>query len=152
MARKPRDYKAEYARRNRLAEERGFRNYAQQRSLIEKGIAPAINPFRLRKRSTIEAQEIGPGFLGKTIHEYRVENAERWSEVYRRSDMTKFDEERAMRDPAYLDTYTQAFMVTEAGIESHYRRLEPSQALHDYLVGEGHMTEEEYQNRYGETE
>jgi len=35
MARKPRDYSAEYRRRNTLAKERGFKSYGQQRRYTE---------------------------------------------------------------------------------------------------------------------
>ncbi len=36
MARQPRDYRAEYARRNELAKERGYRNYSQQRRVTRR--------------------------------------------------------------------------------------------------------------------
>lgn len=35
MARKPRDYAAEYQRRNQLAQQRGFKSYGQQRHYVE---------------------------------------------------------------------------------------------------------------------
>jgi len=35
MARKPRDYSAEYQRRNELAQQRGFKSYGQQRRYVE---------------------------------------------------------------------------------------------------------------------
>jgi hypothetical protein len=35
MARKPRDYRAEYRRRDELARERGFKNYGHQRRYLE---------------------------------------------------------------------------------------------------------------------
>lgn len=41
MARKPRDYRAEYQRRNELARGRGFRSYGQQRRYTEYTGLPA---------------------------------------------------------------------------------------------------------------
>ena len=41
MAERRRDYAAEYQRRNELAQQRGFRNYGQQRRYTESTGAPA---------------------------------------------------------------------------------------------------------------
>ena len=41
MARKPRDYSAEYRRRNELAQQRGFKSYGQQRRYTEYTGQPA---------------------------------------------------------------------------------------------------------------
>ena len=56
MARKPRDYKAEEARRNFLAQQRGFTTRAQQRGKIERGEIAAIQPKRVRSPKVKAAQ------------------------------------------------------------------------------------------------
>jgi hypothetical protein len=42
MARKPRDYKAEFQRRNDLAKSRGFKSYGQQRRYVEYTGTPTV--------------------------------------------------------------------------------------------------------------
>lgn len=157
MPKKARDYKAEYARRQSLAKERGYKSYGQQRRLIEKGIAPAIQPTRLRSARTIRNQEeSGAGFLFRatgfrTINDYRIDAAQRWSDMRSRRDVTKFDADRARRDPEYLDAYSQA-LVSDAGNPDvkFQTRLSYNDYTKHYLVDVMHaMTEDEYEARYG---
>ena len=54
--RKPRDHKAENARRNALAAERGYTNRYQQRKAIETGKRQALQPSRVKSERTEKAQ------------------------------------------------------------------------------------------------
>ncbi len=155
-----RDYKAEYNRRIERAQSRGFTNYYDQRSKIERGIAPAISPGRLRKRETIERQEqrFGPVIGGKQSDfftrldptKYRIEMAKSWADYHGRSEATtQFDPERAKRDPDYLETYLQGIVMPALTAEKthHFERSEHNRR---WLVDiTGWMTDEEYDERYG---
>lgn len=163
MARRPRDYAAEYARRQALAKQRGFASYGTQRRAIEKGEIPAIEPTRLRKRSTIEAQEIGRGFIGvpslkgegltsyEGIQAFRMEMALRWEETHSRSHYSEFDREKARNDPEYLNEYMAAWVMPSI-YKDNTHDVDPSEYLHDYMIDNDLMDEEEWQQRYGEKE
>lgn len=151
--RQPRDYKAEYAKRNALAKSRGFKSYGQQRRAIEKGTVRAIAPGRVRSKRTLDAQqafsfrEIIPGF---DLQETRIESAQRWSDRNARSNLIKFDAKRARKDKEYLDRYMVALVLSPERTE-HYRRLTPSPALKSFLVDFMHIIQaNEYETRYGE--
>lgn len=156
MARKQRDYKAEYARRQALARERGFKSYAQQRREIEKGDYPALAPTRLRKASTIRNQEEkGTGFLGRTLanlKDHRIEAAQRWSDMRARTKSMEFDAKRARRDPEYLNAYTAATVLDMAHPDTKMQaKLSANEHSKHLLVDVlGLMTADEYETRYGQ--
>jgi hypothetical protein len=158
MAGKKRDYKAEYARRVALAKERGFSNYYQQRRKIESGQVPAINPNRLRKRSTIEAQEKFPT-RGKAktqaewwesvnIQDARIDMARRWSDWYSRDYTTQFDADRAKHDERYLTVYMQAFVLAPHS-DSNVHHLDGDTWQYEWFVDlNGFYDAEEFEDKY----
>lgn len=150
MARK-RDYKAEYQRRQALAQTRGFKTYGKQRYAIEKGRAKAIAPTRIRKRSTIEAQERLGGLFGREVDvtKYRIDAAEAWQQRYSHARSTSLNPSR-YSEPGYLDTYNAAFLLNTKDRAAGFHALSGTEAQHRWFVEYGGMTEEEWQEKYGE--
>lgn len=159
MPRKKRDYKAEYARRQALARERGFVSYHAQRRKIETGQVPAIAPNRLRKRSTIEAQEKFPTRgLPKDVAEWwknfdvqdaRIDMAKRWSDWYSRHWSTQFDADRAKHDERYLTVYMQAFVLAPHE-DGNVHDFDGSSWQYEWFVEiVGYMEADTYDDKYG---
>lgn len=164
MARKARDYKAEEARRNALARQRGFTSRGQQRRAIETGKAPAIAPRRLRKPTTIEAQKFRLGVDTGGIERKATElpafgdrvspedRAQDWSDIYARSSAAQYnpdDRPKGMSKRAYTNAYLAAFV---RGDERYVnvRHAGGSEALRHWFVDiAGYMTADEYESRYG---
>lgn len=167
MARRARDYKAEEARRNALAKERGFTSRGQQRRRIETGKAPAIQPYRLRKPQTIEAQKFRLGSATKGVESKGSnlpvfgsrrgdrERAEDWSDIYARSVAAQYlpdERPQGMSKAAYTDAYMAAF-VTGSERYVEVRRSGGSDALRHWFVDViEYMTADEYESRYGAKE
>lgn len=164
MASRKRDYKAEYARRQALAKERGFKSYGEQRRKIERGETRAIAPSRLRSRKTIENQNknwsifaeqparnpVQEFFDSFSVRDARIDMASRWSDFYSRSEATKFDPERARRDERYLTVYMQAFVLADHS-DRNVHDFDGSDWQREWFVDQIEYFEaEEYDNRYGE--
>lgn len=149
---KKRDYRAEYARRNALAKERGFSSYSQQRRAIETGKTRAIQPNRLRSKKTIEAQlALTPVFGGKSVKDWRIESAVGWSERNARTNRMKFDPVRARNDDAYLDAYTKVTVLQIAPKGEDESTLVAGDDLRHLLVDILNiMDDKEYDSRYGD--
>lgn len=152
MPRKARNYAAEYAKRNALAKARGYRSYGDQRRKIETGRAPAINPGRIRTKRTADAQQEYrnlPWEKRVDPTQIKIEMAQEWSRVYARTGAIRFDSAEARRNPHYLSTYLQAFVLGTHD-DPNLNRLTGSDALYEYLVNEtGYMSADEYETRYG---
>lgn len=151
MARKKRDYKAEYARRNALAQKRGFKSYNAQRKAIEKGRFPAIAPGRIRSRKTLDAQtnySIVKVF-GRSELDIRIEASLAWSERNARTETMKFDEARARKEPDYERTYFSATVMQFGATELDESTLVNSPELQHLLVDLMDIYEpEEYDEKY----
>lgn len=125
MARKARDYKAEYARRNALAKERGFNGYSQYRRKYERGEVRAVAPHRIRSKRTAEAQQNVIDYeteLGKISREQQCRD---WSNYAAKTWMAKFRPHEAKRRgltrAQYIDAYYNAFVGEGAYAKSRYR-------------------------------
>lgn len=135
MARRKRDYRAEEARRNELARQRGFATRAQQRGKIERGEIRAIQPKRVRAAKTVRAQkawtarakslvssfgDMGPDFevtdYLKGIDFKFLEPGERcieWSNLHAANNIVKFDPDNRPEGVSlerYTDVYFRAFV------------------------------------------
>jgi hypothetical protein len=152
MPRKARDYRAEYKRRVALAQQRGHRNYYEQRRKIETGETPALQPARLRRRDVIEKQQrferLLPDWLTVNVQDARIDMAQNWSDWYSRHWSTRFDADRARNDPHYLNVYMQAFvMQISSGPASH--RLTFDEYRREWFVNiMEYFSVEEYDDRY----
>lgn len=81
-----------------------------------------------------------------------MEMAQSWSDWNSRSVATKFDAERAARDPQYLTAYTQAFVLSNNS-DPNYHHFDDSDELRHYLVEEiEYFDPEEYDARYANAE
>ena len=150
MAKRKRDYAAEYQRRQALAKSRGFASYGKQRRAIERGKIRAIAPTRVRKRSTIEAQEKLGGLFGAALDvtKYRIDAAEAWQQHYSHARSTSLDRTR-YGERGYLDTYNAAFLLNTKDRAKGFHSLSGTPEQHRWFVEYGGMTEEEWQERYG---
>lgn len=157
MARKARDYKAEERRRNELAKQRGFSNRYQQRAAIETGKRAPLQPSRVRSPRTKAAQRRVLGahedYLAALRRTTPASRAEDWSGLFLRTDMAKYDPDRArelgVSRAAYTDAYLNAWVE---GPESYskVRHKGGSDALEYWFVTlNGFMTVDEYEARYG---
>ena len=150
MPAKKRDYRAEYARRKALAQERGFSGYAAQRKAIERGKYPAIAPHRVRTKRTSDAQA-KLGLFGRNIKAMRIEAAQVWSDRNARANTMKFDAERARTDEDYLSTYLGATVMMTGRTEMDESTLIPSDDLRHLLVDVLEVFDlDEYDQKYGE--
>lgn len=154
MPKKQRNYKAEYARRVALAQDRGFRNYADQRRKIETGRAQAIAPARIRTKRTLDAQQSWqalPWERKVNQKEIRIQMAQEWSRVYSRTKVIRFDAQLARRDDEYLQSYMRTFVLGDHE-DQNINHFSDSFDLKHYLVDVmEYMTEDEYERRYGGT-
>jgi len=162
MARKQRDYRAEEARRNELARQRGFTSRAAQRRAIERGKAPAIQPHRIRSERTRKAQAalqsaIKPLNVRKYdyagIHISGEQRATDWSTIFAGSDIAQYHPERArslgVTKKQYTDAYLRAFVLgDERYAQSRY--YGGSDPLYYWFVTlNGYYSADEYESRYG---
>lgn len=142
MAKRVRDYKAEYARRNALAKERGFKGYSDYRRKSEKGIVPFIQPKRVRRvRVSQRAQD-------------RRDLARAWSENFARSEVLAYRPELAEAAGLTVDQYTDAYLDAVMGQKEQRlagpHRLKHNEALEHYLVDIVKWDKaDEYETRYG---
>lgn len=170
MARQ-RDYKAEYAKRNALAQSRGFKNYADYRKQYETGKAPAVQPKRIRKESTRKAQK---NFLQRTkevlqrgwenfsydqiienIRAYETDESRAvdWSAAWAQSSVAKYAPEEAQGLGLTKAGYTRAYVA--AFIDGDHpgntmRNPADSDALRYWLVNiQKYFEADEYESRYG---
>lgn len=177
MARKARDYKAEYARRNALAKERGFKGYADQRKQMETGQVKFLQQNRLSNRRSIAAnkswiareakraqQTINDFFRdaekpAEVTYESAIRNLELtamaidWSNLHAATDIAEYHPERAADLGVTVDEYTQAYLEAFAGFggETYYevRRRGGSDALRYWFVELNDYYEAaEYDDRY----
>lgn len=167
MAKRVRDYKAEEARRNALARERGFTSRAQQRNRIETGKFPALQPKRVRSVKTKRAQSrylshapivdddnVVPkwGVKGVTLPVISKDQACRdWSTLYARSEMAEYRPERAktlrVTEKEYRDAYFNAWA---SGDYYATRYHGGSDSLRYWFVElNDYYQAEEYDDRYG---
>lgn len=157
---KKRDYKAEYARRDFLAKARGFDTYAAQRRAIEKGEVPALAPSRIRSKRTADAQQVWASRprslweLAQTAEgrkEINIDRAIRWSRMNARSDVLRFDPERAKTDDRYLTVYINAFVAPTEGHPELAHHFEGTDWQEEYFVEIMEYYEaEEFDEKYGE--
>jgi hypothetical protein len=90
MARAPRDYRAEFQRRNQLAQQRGFKSYGQQRRYVEYTGTPA------RYLVNVQPQEIAQIYQGIADYTTRVPGDDKLLDSWvRRSERRGISEEDA---------------------------------------------------------
>lgn len=163
MARK-RDYKAEEARRNALARERGYTSRASLRRAIETGKASPIAPERVRSPRTIAAQErrlaattagrdAESAFLRATGSISPRDRAEDWSGIFARSKSAEYAPENAKDLGVTRAEYTRAYLDAFVMGDTRYtavRHKGGSPALFYWFVTlNGYMSADEYESRYG---
>jgi hypothetical protein len=155
VARKPRDYKAEYARRNALARERGFRTYGQQRHRVATGKALPVGrqgwaqsgykSAAAYRKAIADAGDYQALHAGTKIARYEtgLQPASGW-------DKDKGGNRKAGTSvEAYTKAYTDAF-VYGSNRYGNVRHSGGSEELRYYMVDvTGYYTQEEYDSRYG---
>lgn len=166
MARKQRDYRAEEARRNARARERGFTSRGQQRRAIERGKVPALAPSRLRSQRTIDAQRerearerreatswFRAGFSSERQYRNAKDKAEDWSALHAGTGIARYDYEANAVEGITMAAYTKAYMDAFVSGPQRYkavRRSGGSDALYHYFVTvTEHYSPDEYESRYG---
>lgn len=145
-----RDYKAEYARRQALARERGHRSYGEQRRKIERGEIPPIQPSRIRGKTRaawFAALMDSPQRADQHLFVRReiIADCEEWSRLHAMSDRAKFRRKRALKDQDYLMTYYRAFIMNTT---SDFAHLKDNQDLKKWFMQFKGMSEDEYRKRY----
>lgn len=163
-----RDYKAEYARRQQLARERGYGSYGRQRGKIQRGEIRALAPNRIRSERTRQAQreflerarEVAEGEKGfdQLVEEFTSvltdeQRAAQWSAGFARSEIAQYKPEEAESLGISRDEYTQAYLDAFVEGPSRYADVRydgGSDALEFWFVELHEYFEvDEYDKRYG---
>lgn len=169
---KKRDYKAEYARRQQLARERGHESYGKQRGKIERGEIASLAPKRLRSKrtrrnqvkwyarsldiATEETRGAAPEFMelyGKHVATLtREERARDWSNNFAQTELAQYmpvhAKELGLTKREYTDLYLAAFVVGDQRYAN--ARYDGSDALAVWFVDlNEYFTQEEYDGKYG---
>lgn len=154
MARKQRDYKAEYQRRNAKARERGFRSYGAYRNAVETGKVQSVQPSRIRSARTTAAQSrLNSLFTGRQSFSEMKSDALDWAAAHAGTPIAEYDPARALErtgtsEAEYLAAYTAAF-VSGPNRYGAVRHRGGSEELRHYWVD---ITEwfsaEEYDDKY----
>lgn len=157
MARKPRDYKAEEARRKELAKQRGFANRYQQRRAIETGKARALNPKRVRSPKTVAAQNrfLGDLFKKKEQKDFGgvplpslAQQSRDWSALHSKSARSKYRPQNAAKLGMTVDEYTLAYYLAYVARHDQTPR-ERKFALRRWMVDiNGFVSEPVYDTGY----
>ncbi len=156
MARKPRDYRAEEARRNALARERGFKSRAQQRHAIETGKAAPLQASRLSSPQTIRAQRDRLAALTdfeRGIAAIKPENRARdWSDIFARSEEGQYRPERAkelgVSREAYTLAYINAFVYGEDRYDAVRHKGGSDDLYYWFVVLNEYLSAAEYEGKY----
>ena len=165
-AKRVRDHKAEQARRNELARQRGYTSRAQQRRAIETGKAKPLAPKAVRSPKTIAAQKrrIAAATQGQE-HKAKesdvlfntsrpdAERAQDWSDLFARSNMAKYDPDNRPKGVS-REAYTKAYMAAFVEGPDRYKLVRHSggsDALRAWFVDmNGWFQADEYETRYGD--
>lgn len=165
MARRARDYRAEEARRNALARERGFTTRAAQRGAIRRGEAAPVQPSRIRTKESADAYEKylerrDTGWTPERIAAFHTTvdevRAADFSEHKANSPWATYTpdttpEEHGVSREEYTAAYLAAWVVGDEKYGKDTRK-HGSEALRHYLVDIMDMEPEEYDRRYGGTD
>jgi len=132
MARKPRDHKAEYARRVERAKAAGYRSLRESKRVRKELRIPRNKPIIPKDK-----------LLGKSPKEYREwKDLRQWSLKHSRKSRSKY---KPGRDKAYEDSYFNAYVNRKD--KTHAEILADLKA---YLYEYEGMTDEEWESQYVE--
>lgn len=164
MAKRQRDYRAEEARRNARARERGYSSRGQQRRAIERGKIAPLAPKLVRSPRTIAAQRerekrerrettswYKAGFTSERKYRSAKDASIDWSALHAGTHIAEYDPDNApgWTKAAYTKAYYDAFV---SGPERYkaVRRSGGSAALYHYfVVVTEYYSPDEYETRYG---
>lgn len=159
MARKQRDYAAEYARRQALARERGYKSYGEQRRKIERGEILALAPKRVKSAKTRARQAVLQSSLtyeqAKAAYvktgQGKRKRAEEWSRYYSNSYASEYAPKNRPKGMT-IDRYTDLYLRTWVeGPETYtvVHNVGGSEDLRYWLVEVAeYYSAEEYDKRY----
>lgn len=142
MARKPRDYKAEYARRNELAKEKRIGSYGQLRYGLEKGRLARTETGKVVATST-SGKKKEPAWKragASSSDEYMQmkRDVKAWVKSHPKAKRSKMDKED-IANPEIMGAYYRAFV----------KRPTPAGSLEDFLVhATGRVSQKEWDKNY----
>jgi hypothetical protein len=142
VARKPRDYKAEYARRNELAKQKHLGSYGQLRYGLEKGRLARTESGKVVATSTA-GRKREPAWKragASSSEEYMQMKREvkSWVKDHPNSKRSKMDKED-IANPEIMGAYHRAFV----------KRPHPPGSLEDFLVkATGRVSQKEWDKNY----